>query len=677
MPPLPHCADRPGRRSGGDREPARRAVGSPRRASARASEADELRASLTSIEARAGGRSLSRPVADPAERRGPAGRTRSPGRERRHAGRGRRAARVAGGLRAEARCPGRGWQVHRSPRGAGAVARRSCARRWRELEVAARRRSRATRRAGTPGSRRSSRNGWPPSPTSARSRGSRRRASRPAPTSTRSLATAVAQLGVRIDEMAWRDDGDAASLEQLQGQRSRPSPRRSRTFVRALRPQEDAVHSQRLDELGWEPRVPCVTRSPRSREPSLLPRGSRRSPTAFAELAAEREAQQALARRLDEVDTRLSMGTVTAGRSRPGTGGSARGSDPCSCPAGRPTGRRAHPRACLAARTARRRTRESTVSPRTWRTACPARRGARDEPAQPRSARPRPARGALSTDRRDGVARRRRRPRVSRSSRSASRHSPSSAHRTSAMASRHEDASAPQRLDELGPRAGHAARQPRAGPQGRPSRRGPDGARARLAELPADARARPSIRSSTTDSRRSLARVEDSRCAASSRQLEQHAESPTRSLRASWTRCRRKGCTCWTRASTRRSTRAREVMGAIDALRAELGSTAMPVAMDTAEIERTIGALMARVDSLAEAVATAAPASLPAARRTTCNVSSTSGSRRRSPHGWRSGSGSSRGTSTRASPPPRRSREPANRSRVARPVSTICSSATG
>ena len=38
----------------------------------------------------------------------------------------------------------------------------------------------------------------------------------------------------------------------------------------------------------------------------------------------------------------------------------------------------------------------------------------------------------------------------------------------------------------------------------------------------------------------------------------------------------------------------------------------MPVAMDTAEIERTIGALMARVDSLAEAVATAAP--IPAGR---------------------------------------------------------------
>ena len=83
-----------------------------------------------------------------------------------------------------------------------------------------------------------------------------------------------------------------------------------------------------------------------------------------------------------------------------------------------------------------------------------------------------------------------------------------------------------------------------------------------------------------------------------------------------------------------------EVMQAIDALRAELGSTAMPVAMDTAEIERTIGALMARVEGLAEAVATTVPSTSGGPQRRSYSGSSTSGSRRRSPHGWRSGSAS-------------------------------------
>ena len=106
------------------------------------------------------------------------------------------------------------------------------------------------------------------------------------------LATAVAQLGVRIDEMTWRDDGDDARLEQLQ-ERVEDLAATLTDVRQGLAAQEDAAAPQRLDELGQSlaavrDEIAALARA------SRLPTGSSRSPIASRTLTAEREAQQAL-----------------------------------------------------------------------------------------------------------------------------------------------------------------------------------------------------------------------------------------------------------------------------------------------------------------------------------------------------------------------------------------------
>ena len=93
-----------------------------------------------------------------------------------------------------------------------------------------------------------------------------------------SLATAVAQLGVRLDEMTWRDDGASTRLEELQEQVEALGT--TLTDVRqGLAAQEDA---ERRSGSTSSARAlpPCATRSPRSLSRSRLPIGSSRSPTA-------------------------------------------------------------------------------------------------------------------------------------------------------------------------------------------------------------------------------------------------------------------------------------------------------------------------------------------------------------------------------------------------------------
>ena len=106
-----------------------------------------------------------------------------------------------------------------------------------------------------------------------------------------SLATAVAQLGVRIDEMTWRDDGAATRLEELQEQVQALAS--TLTDVRqGLAAQEDAARrSGSTSSARASP--PCATRSPRS--PTVTP-ADRIEQIAHRveELTAEREAQQAL-----------------------------------------------------------------------------------------------------------------------------------------------------------------------------------------------------------------------------------------------------------------------------------------------------------------------------------------------------------------------------------------------
>ena len=119
-----------------------------------------------------------------------------------------------------------------------------------------------------------------------------------------------------------------------------------------------------------------------------------------------------------------------------------------------------------------------------------------------------------------------------------------------------------------------------------------------------------------------------------------------------------------------------EVMQAIDALRAELGSTATPVAMDTAEIERTIGALMARLEGLAEAVATTGrPPGGPAAEELQRLVDERIEAQVAAQVAERVGELTR--SSRSASPPPRHRHEPAAPSRATPRASTTCWSATG
>ena len=123
------------------------------------------------------------------------------------------------------------------------------------------------------------------------------------------LATAVAQIGVRLDEMTWRDDGSATRLEELQAQVQALGT--TLTEVRqSLAAQEDAGAPQRLDELGQslaavrdEISALAQTVTPADRIEQIAHR--------VDDLTAEREAQQALGARLEEIEARLTAEVVT------------------------------------------------------------------------------------------------------------------------------------------------------------------------------------------------------------------------------------------------------------------------------------------------------------------------------------------------------------------------------
>ena len=124
-----------------------------------------------------------------------------------------------------------------------------------------------------------------------------------------SLATAVAQLGVRLDEMTWRDDGASTRLEELQEQVQALGT--TLTDVRqGLAAQEDAAAPQRLDELAqslaaMRDEISALAQSvtPADRIEQIADR--------VEDLTAEREARQALGARLEEIETRLTADVVT------------------------------------------------------------------------------------------------------------------------------------------------------------------------------------------------------------------------------------------------------------------------------------------------------------------------------------------------------------------------------
>ena len=333
------------------------------------------------------------------------------------------------------------------------------------------------------------------------------------------LATAVAQLGVRIDEMAWRDDGDDGRLEQLQERVDDLAA--TLTDVRQdLAAPEDTSASQRLDELGHSlgavrDEVAALVRAvtPAERIDEIADR--------VGTLTAEREAQQALARRLDEVDSRLRMETVTPDDLARALAGAREELIPAPAP---------------------------LTDPRIDELA-------RELASLRDSQAPDPRVDRLAEDLTEMSARLAEVPATP-----EPRDDPLVHDRLEALASRIEElASAPsvaadERIDHLIHDVGAI--------------------RDELANV-APSPATDPVVASELDTLSQRLHLLDAR-------LDEEVAASS------------------------------EVMGAIDALRAELGSTAMPVAMDTAEIERTIGALMARVDSLAEAVATAAP--IPAGR---------------------------------------------------------------
>jgi DNA repair exonuclease SbcCD ATPase subunit len=329
-----------------------------------------------------------------------------------------------------------------------------------------------------------------------------------------SLATTVAQLGMRIDEMAWRDDGDAASLEQLQG-RVEALASTLTDLRESLAAQEDASAPQRLDELGQSlgvvrDEVAALARAvtPAERIDEIANR--------VADLAAESEAQQALGRRLDEIDSRLRSDTVTPADLARALAGAREDLTPAPAPL-------ADPRVDELARELASLRDSQAPDPRVDRLAEDLREVRARLAEVP--ATPEPGHDPLVHDRLEALA---------------------------------------TRIDEL------ASASPVA----------PDG---RIDRLVHDVDA----------IRDQLASVE--RTPTSDPVVASELDALSQRLRSLDARI------------DEEVTTSSEVMQAIDAIRAELGSTAMPIGMGTAELERTIGGLMARVDSLAEAVATAAP----------------------------------------------------------------------
>ena len=109
--------------------------------------------------------------------------------------------------------------------------------------------------------------------------------------------------------MTWRDDGSATRLEELQAQVQALGT--TLTEVRqSLAAQEDAGAPQRLDELGQslaavrdEISALAQTVTPADRIEQIAHR--------VDDLTAEREAQQALGARLEEIEARLTAEVVT------------------------------------------------------------------------------------------------------------------------------------------------------------------------------------------------------------------------------------------------------------------------------------------------------------------------------------------------------------------------------
>ena len=124
-----------------------------------------------------------------------------------------------------------------------------------------------------------------------------------------SLANAVAQLGVRLDEMTWRDDGSATRVEELQEQVQALGATLAEVG-QGLAVQADAGAPQRLDELGQS--LAAIRDEISTLAQSVTP-ADRIEQIAHRveELAAEREARQALGARLEEIESRLTADIVT------------------------------------------------------------------------------------------------------------------------------------------------------------------------------------------------------------------------------------------------------------------------------------------------------------------------------------------------------------------------------
>ena len=396
------------------------------------------------------------------------------------------------------------------------------------------------------------------------------------------LATAVAQLGVRIDEMAWRDDGAATRLEQLQERVEALAVDAHATSGRASRPRRKrARRSGSTSSARASP--PCATRSPRSperspRRPDRADRPPRRGSDGRARGAAgagatsRRDREQADGRRRH------------TGGSRPGARRCPRGSDPRPCPARRPARRRARARARL------------------------------------------------------------------------------------------------------------AARRPGAGPQGRPSRRGPDGDACPARRGARDARAPSTIRWSTSGSRRSQ-RGSRSSPSASSVAADPRIDQLTHDVEQS-ARAREGGAHAGHRPGGRERARHAVAEAALpgrppqrgrgNERRGDAGDRCPPRrAGSTAMPSRWTRPSSRGRSERSWHASTASPRPSPPAPIPPARGGGLAASRRRADRGTggRTGGGAGRGAhaghSRSASPPPRRSREPADRSRATRRVSTICSSATG
>ncbi len=125
-----------------------------------------------------------------------------------------------------------------------------------------------------------------------------------------SLATTVAQLGVRIDEMTSRDDGTATRLEELQRQVETVASTLN-DVRQALAVHEEIGAPQQLAELGQSlatvrDEVVALARSvtPADQIDQLAVR--------LDDLAGERDAELALAVRLEALESTIAAGVVTS-----------------------------------------------------------------------------------------------------------------------------------------------------------------------------------------------------------------------------------------------------------------------------------------------------------------------------------------------------------------------------